>query len=303
MSLSLISVILPVYNGGRYVHTSLDSALSQTYPNVEIIAVNDGSRDDSLAILHSYGSRIRVIDQANTGVARARNAGVAASTGGLLAFLDQDDIWDASKLERQTALLARHPAALATYCDHRGIDEHGEITSASGALYDPRASGQILEYLIRGNFILSASLVMLRRSAFDAAGGFDASQPHWSDDYDLWMRIAALGPFLYQNETLASYRRHSNNTSGSGSEMQIGNAHALRNLETHLNAEQHPKALRLLREARVHNTLGSAWHYRQQGRRSEAIAAYRATLALRPTCAAALAGLMRSVFMRDKARK
>ena len=156
---------------------------------------------------------------------------------------------------------------------------------------------QILEHLIRGNFILSASLVMLRRSAFDAAGGFDASQPHWSDDYDLWMRIAARGPFLYQIETLAGYRRHGSNTSGSALEMQAGNSHALRNLETHLNGEQRQKLLPLLRERRYQDTLGTAWHYRLQGRRKEAVNTYLATIALRPSSLPAWIGLMRALLV------
>jgi GT2 family glycosyltransferase len=209
-------------------------------------------------------------------------------------------VWDADKLARQAALMSRHPAALATYCDHRGIDEHGSVTSPTGALYDPRASGQILEYLIRGNFILSASLVMLRRSAFEQAGGFDASQPHWADDYDLWMRIAAQGPFLYQNETLVSYRRHGNNTSGSGAEMQIGNAHALRNLEQHLDKQTHQKLLPLLSDAIYRSTLGTAWHYRLQGRRKLALQSYRAALSLRPASLAAWLGLVRTLFISER---
>ncbi len=233
----LISVVIPIYNGSRYLRACIDSALNQTYPQIEIVAVNDGSKDNSMEILKSYGDRIHVIDQAHSRQAVARNNGVKACHGKLVAFLDQDDIWDDIKLERQAALLNLHSSALATYCDHRSIDKHGIVINPSGAIFYPRTSGQILEHLIRGNFILSASLVMLRRSAFDAVGGFDATQPYWSDDYDLWMRIAARGAFLYQIETLLGYRRHSSNTSGSALEMQAGNAHAFRNLEMHLTSD------------------------------------------------------------------
>lgn len=297
---SLISVVIPIYNGGRYLRACIDSALNQTYPQFEIIVVNDGSTDNSLEILKSYGDRIRIIDQTNSGPAVARNNGVKASLGELVAFLDQDDVWDDIKLERQAALLKRHSDALASYCDHRGIDEHGVVTSYSGALYYPRASGQILEYLIRGNFILSASLVMLRRSAFDVAGGFDASQPHWSDDYDLWMRIAARGAILYQIETLVSYRRHSNNTSGNALEMVAGNAHAYRNLEMYLKSERHHKLLPLLREKRFQSALGTAWAHRLQGSRKEAIHNYRAAISLRPSSINAWVGLMRALLASGK---
>lgn len=297
---SLISVIVPVYNGSPYLRECIDSALNQTYPLVEVIAVNDGSKDSSMEILKSYRDRIQIIDQRNSGPAIARNNGVKVARGEFVAFLDQDDIWDNSKLEHQAALLRYHASALATYCDHRGIDEYGKVTSPTGALYDPRASGQILEYLIRGNFILSASLVMLRRTAFDLAGGFDASQPHWADDYDLWMRIAAQGPFLYQNETLVSYRRHGSNTSGSGAEMLIGNAHALRNLEQHLDKQTYQKLLPLLSDSIYRSTLGTAWYYRLQGRRKLAIQSYRAALALRPTSLTAWLGLARSLFISER---
>jgi glycosyltransferase involved in cell wall biosynthesis len=300
MNLPMISIVIPVYNGSRYLRACIDSALNQTYPHIELIAVNDGSQDNSMEILKCYEDRIQIIDQNNSGPAIARNNGVLVARGELLAFLDHDDLWDADKLARQAALMSRHPAALATYCDHRGVDEHGTVTSLTGALYDPRASGQILEYLIRGNFILSASLVMLRRSAFEQAGGFDASQPHWADDYDLWMRIAAQGPFLYQNETLVSYRRHGNNTSGSGAEMQIGNAHALRNLEQHLDKQTHQKLLPLLADSIYRSTLGTAWHYRLQGRRKRALQSYRAALTLRPTSLAAWLGLVRTLFISER---
>jgi glycosyltransferase involved in cell wall biosynthesis len=296
MNPSLISVVIPVYNGSMYLRECIDSALNQTYPQVEVIAVNDGSNDNSMEILKSYGDRILVIDQANSGPAIARNNGVKASRGELVAFIDQDDVWDSIKLERQAALLQRHGEALAAYCDHRGIDEHGKVTSTTGALYHPRASGQILEHLIRGNFILSASLVMLRRSAFDAARGFDEGQPYWADDYDLWLRIAAQGPFLYQIETLAGYRRHSSNTSGSAFEMQVGNAHALRNLELHMNREKRPRLLPLLHEARYRNTLGAAWHYRLQGHRKQAINSYRTAITIRPASLPAWAGLLRTLL-------
>ena len=141
MTQSLISVVIPVYNGSRHLRTCINSALNQTYPMVEIVAVNDGSSDNSMEILKSYGDRIRVIDQANSGPAIARNNGVKTCHGELVAFLDQDDVWDNIKLERQAALLMHHSEALATYCDHRGIDEHGVVTSPTGALYHPRASG------------------------------------------------------------------------------------------------------------------------------------------------------------------
>ena len=102
-----VSVIIPLYNGERYLRQALDSVLNQSFAPFEVIVVNDGSTDGSSGILDTYGKRIVRIDQTNAGTAAARNAGVDASVGGLLAFLDQDDYWVEDKLEKQTSILSK----------------------------------------------------------------------------------------------------------------------------------------------------------------------------------------------------
>jgi glycosyltransferase involved in cell wall biosynthesis len=104
----LISVIVPVYNGRRFLAETIQSVLAQTYRPVEVVAVDDGSTDGSAAIVESFSSVI-CIQQSNQGVAAARNRGVEASQGELLAFLDQDDLWVEEKLEKQVAYLQQHP--------------------------------------------------------------------------------------------------------------------------------------------------------------------------------------------------
>ena len=98
-----VSVVIPAYNAANFIRDTVDSALAQTHRDLEVIVVNDGSTDDTLNRLQPYGSRIRVLDLANGGVARARNTGVKEATGSWIAFLDADDLWRPEKIERQLA--------------------------------------------------------------------------------------------------------------------------------------------------------------------------------------------------------
>ena len=104
---TIVSAIIPTYNRAHLVTEAIDSVLAQTYPHIEVIVVDDGSTDDTMARLAPYGSRIRVIRQENAGPAAARNKGIAASSGGLVAFLDSDDLWLPAKIERQVRLLQK----------------------------------------------------------------------------------------------------------------------------------------------------------------------------------------------------
>ena len=297
ISSGLVSVVIPVYNRSKYLRPCIDSVLTQTYPNIEIIVVDDGSKDDSPEVLRTYGNKITLIEQANAGAARARNRGIAASQGEFVAFLDSDDLWDADKIAKQVAVLQRFPDALAVYCDHRAIDQAGNALSDTGALYYPRCSGQILEQLILGNKILTCSIVMVRSSALEAVGGFDATQPYWTEDYDLWMRIAARGPFLYQLDTLVSYRRHDMNVSGSNYEMMAGNAHAYQNVARAIDGTEHARLLPLLRRQRTELLLGKAWYERRAGSRKAALASYTQALSLKPWSMKGWVGMLRTLTL------
>ena len=277
-----VSVIVPVYNGARFLSDCISSALHQANADSEVIAVNDGSSDNSLDILKTFEPRLQIINQENSGPAAARHRGVIASSGEFIAFLDQDDVWDKNKLERQLNVFRQYPEALAVYCDHRSIDENGNVVGNSGALHYPRGSGQILRYMIRGSMVLTASLVMTRREAYDLAGGLDVNHSYWADDFDLWMRIAAQGPFLYQLETLVSYRRHSHNTSGSPFENSAGLTQAYRNLDIFLRGnELHHTLWPLVREERFKAELATAWHHRKRSEPSQAINCYNQAIRLK----------------------
>src|SRR5690242_13247080 len=126
----LVSVIIPTYNGTAFLRETIDSALAQTYPAVEVIVVDDGSTDDTAAVIAEYGDRIKGIAQANSGTSAARNTGIRASSGDYIAFLDHDDLWAPIKLARQMRVLRDHPELGMVYAGIRFFNHYtGQVTS------------------------------------------------------------------------------------------------------------------------------------------------------------------------------
>jgi glycosyltransferase involved in cell wall biosynthesis len=211
-----VAVIIPCYNSSRFVGEAIASVLAQTYDSTEVVVVNDGSTDASREILGGYGDRIRIIDQANRGLAGARNSGIDATASTFIAFLDADDRWHPRKIAAQVEYLTGHPRASLVFCDRAWIDERGLPIAAPmhRAPLEPS-----LQTLIRGNFI-QPSTVLLRR---EALGGdrFDAGMPG-TEDWDLWLRLAARSELGYIAEPLVEYRVHGTNMSGRTEQMMRG---------------------------------------------------------------------------------
>jgi glycosyltransferase involved in cell wall biosynthesis len=286
-SAPLVSVIIPAYNAEAFLGETLDSVLAQSYPNLEIIVVDDGSTDATPRLLDSHGDRVRVLRQANAGQAAARNYGAREAHGELLAFLDSDDLWDTDKIARQVDLLARFPEALAVYCDHRAIDAQGQPVASSGALAHPRPSGDILRALLLGPCIITPGLVLLRRSAFDEAGGFDeAPLMRGHEDYALWLRLATQGSFVYSPDTLVSYRRHNQQaTRQKNYEMHMARAklHGVMAIRDVMQASRDNDLKRLFAWILGESHVVAAWAVRRIGDHAEARRIAAAALALRPT--------------------
>ena len=184
-----VSVVLPTYNRGWIVEQALDSVLDQDYGNLELIVVDDGSSDDTPRLLSAYGNRIRVIRQVNRGVSAARNAGIQAATGELIALLDSDDAWLPGKVTAQVAFFTDNPDAL--------ICQTEEIWIRNGVRVNPgkrhrKEAGMIFERSL-ALCLVSPSAVMMRRSLLDEVGLFDETLPA-CEDYDLWLRIAWKHP-------------------------------------------------------------------------------------------------------------
>ena len=279
----LVSVIVPVYNSHRFVADTLNSALEQTYTPIEIIVMDDGSTDDSHAVLAGFGSRITLLHQPNSGCGIARNRAVEASRGKYLAFLDADDLWKPDKIERQVAVLERHPAAVATYCDHELIDATGKTLAPSAALGGPRCSGEILPNLLSYSVIVTPSLVMVRRDAFERAGAFSESGPRESEDIRLWFKLALLGPILYDLTTLVSYRRHDSNLyTGRNARFARGYLAAVQELKARLAPDTPARLRQQVDDAMVRKTLELAHQYGLENDWGKACRCHLALLGARP---------------------
>lgn len=209
----LVSIVIPVYNGSNYMREAIDSALAQTYPNLEIIVVNDGSSDggETERIALSYGDKIRYIHKPNGGVSSALNVGIQAMNGEYLSWLSHDDVYTPTKVESQIRLLEEltDPRAIA-FCSTQQIDrDSAPMGSPSG--YDlpvrqsipwERALSHIIDHSCNGCALL------IPRHAFDACGGFHEGL-RYSQDFLMWMRFfLAKYTLVYDREALVLSRVH-----------------------------------------------------------------------------------------------
>jgi glycosyltransferase involved in cell wall biosynthesis len=205
MSRPLVSVVIPNHNYARFLPEALDSVLKQTYPEIEILVVDDGSTDDSLDVLRRYHGRMRLFRQPNSGVSRARNLGIRESRGELVAFLDSDDAWLPEKLAKQVDLFESRALGMV----YTGLRFVGEDGSARGQTTDG-LSGWVLRELAllqTPGVPASGSSAVIRRECFDVAGLFDDALST-SADWDLWRRIACRYEIGMVREPLVSYRLH-----------------------------------------------------------------------------------------------
>ena len=184
-----VSVIIPTFNRGWILKEANDSVLAQNFDDYELIVVDDGSSDNTQNLLAAYTKKITCIQQKNRGVSAARNTGIHASHGSLIAFLDSDDYWLPDKLAAQMAFFDNHPEAK--------ICQTEEIWVRNGLRVNPKKkhakpSGDIFERSL-SLCLVSPSAVMLRRELFDDVGLFDETLPA-CEDYDMWLRISCRYP-------------------------------------------------------------------------------------------------------------
>ncbi|HIK07287.1 MAG TPA: glycosyltransferase family 2 protein [Trichormus sp. M33_DOE_039] len=205
-----VSVIIPAYNAMAFLPTTLDSVLQQTFSDYEVIIVNDGSSD---GIVHWFTQiidvRVKLITQENQGPAAARNNGITNSQGDYIAFLDADDIWEATKLEKQVAILEANPTIGLVYSWVGSIDAQGNIDNK---IRKNIFEGNVWEKILEHNIIECGSNPMVRRKCFDNVGVFDPCLAY-AQDWEMWVRIASRYAFKVVDETLVYYRSHPSNRS------------------------------------------------------------------------------------------
>lgn len=202
--LPLVSVVIPTRDRRQLLTRALDSVRAQTYSNLEIIVVDDGSTDGTAEYLATQ-SDVKVIAlETNLGGAAARNRGIATAAGQFVAFLDSDDEWLPTKLERQVATMAGAEKVGAVYCRHFNHDDvTGVRSQAAGPLY----TGVITEDLMAGRCPRTVSLFLVRRIALESIGGFDEKLAGFQDT-DLWIRMSTDWHFDAVDEPLAIVHNH-----------------------------------------------------------------------------------------------
>ncbi len=225
----LVSVIMPTYNGSKYIEASIDSALAQTYPHVEVIVIDDGSKDNTTEVVSRYGDRVTLIQQQNAGTAAARNLGIRSSHGELIALLDHDDLWLPEKLQKQVPIFAESPRVGMVHTGARWFQ------TETHAITSEVLPAPILDYHdLLAWCLVSCCTVLFTRKAFDEAGGFDASLLG-TDDWDMWIRIAALYEVRGLREVLSEVRLHSSNQ---GSNAERTYTHCMRLISKPREAHQ-----------------------------------------------------------------
>ncbi len=224
----MVSVVIPTHDRASLITRAVDSVLAQEGTELEVIVVDDGSTDDTHAVIAShYGGDERVVyvSQAQTGVAGARNAGLARARGNLVAFLDSDDVWRPGKLALQLACLARVPEAGMIWTEMQAMDASGEPVAGSSlrtifalragfeGLFDHRISlaevaggpvgldgtlywGDVYDGMVVGNLVLPSAAI-LTRERLEAVGGYDETLPVSGEDFDFFLRTARAGPVAF----------------------------------------------------------------------------------------------------------
>ncbi|MEX0713590.1 MAG: glycosyltransferase [Pirellulales bacterium] len=210
MSRPRISVLMPVYNAERYVAQAVESILTQSYPNFELIIIDDGSTDSSPAILnHAAGrdSRIRLTSRPNTGYVRALNEALAIAQGELVARMDADDVALPERFARQVEYLERHPDCLALGSAFELIDPDGAVLARESP---PAGQQEIEARLLRGLGGLCHPTAMIRREPMAELGGY-RQECYGAEDKDLWLRLGERGGLANLGDVLLQCRVHEEN--------------------------------------------------------------------------------------------
>lgn len=300
----LVSVIMPTHNRARLVIRTIESVLAQTYGKLEAIVVDDGSTDDTgKAVATFRDDRVRYIRIPHSGLpAVPRNAGLRIAEGEYVAFLDSDDLWFPEKLALQVECFARSPEVGLVCSNALRFSETVEVAGGESELYlkpGHGRSGRVLGALLRDNFVIT-STAMVRRACLEQVGAFDESPLlRVGEDYDLWLRIAAIAEVRYVDQPLAAYRESKASVRSRQPRDQywLGMMRIVQKLE-----RSYPEAIQELQPtvrmalATCHRGLSD--HYSAQGRRAGAYAHAVTALRLRPSQFSSYTCLARSLVGR-----
>ncbi|MEB3220224.1 MAG: glycosyltransferase [Nostocales cyanobacterium 94392] len=245
----VISVIIPAYNAEKMIRETVMSVLNQSFSNLELIVINDGSQDSTLDVLSSIkDSRLQVFSYENSGVCMARNRGIERASGEFISFLDADDIWTPDKLEAQLTALEKNPQAAVAYSWVDYIDEYGNFFHQGNYI---TINGSAYEKMLVQNILENGSNPLIRREALTKVGVFDESLTP-AEDWDMWLRLAELYDFVTVPSVQILYRTSSNSASTNILKMEKS---ALKLVEKAFSNA--PASLQYLKK----NTLSTLYHY------------------------------------------
>jgi glycosyltransferase involved in cell wall biosynthesis len=213
-----IDVIIPVYNGEKFIIDAIKSVEAQSFKVNNIYIIDDGSTDNTASIIKDYKNRsnspINYLYKENGGPNSARNKGVDLSRADFIAFLDGDDIWMENKLKKQIEVFqsTKYSKLGLVYSDYNPIDSRGNIIDTKKIKIDERFRGNAFNTVLGSNKIIgSSSSVLIKREVFSNVGTFDENL-RFSEDWDMWIRISEKYQIDYSNEILVNIRRHEKNT-------------------------------------------------------------------------------------------
>ena len=263
----LVSVVIPTYNRAHLIIDALNSVYRQSYRPIELVVVDDGSKDDTTTVVRdwfkthaeNYQFSCRYIQQDNLGGNPARNRGIKESTGSFIAFLDSDDSWHPQKLEKQMAAFDGNSKIGGVYCGLRHVFyESGIIQSAPPREYP---SGQLLHQMLVHDVTAPTSTYILRAEVFDKVGCFD-EQLLARQDWDMWIRLAAEFEIGVVPEVLVDFKEHSGTRTASNPQKEIDAYRTIMGKYRELRARC-PLSIRQAAKASFYRRMGRV-HFHQE---------------------------------------
>jgi len=251
-----VSIILPVYNTARFLGAALQSALNQTYRDLEVIVVNDGSTDGSSEIINRMAaleSRIKIVTQENSGVAAARNRGIELATGEFIAPLDSDDLWHPEKISRQLEVMSKSdPDTALVYCWSKKVDESGAVVSNN--CWPPfKVEGHVLPALSFLNIVGCGSVPMMRARHLRMVRGYSTKLKRQGcegcEDWQTYISLSARWKFAAVPMVLVQYRQRADSMSRNLAQMYCCQNSVIE--ETFAKYPHLPKYLKRWAEARM----------------------------------------------------
>jgi glycosyltransferase involved in cell wall biosynthesis len=245
----VVSVIIPVYQGGKTIRETIESVLNQTFTDFELIIIDDGCHDNTLEVIENIrDTRKKVFSYPNAGVSASRNRGLEQASGEFISFLDADDLWTPDKLEAQLKALQDNPKAAVAYSWTDWIDESGQFLRPGGHI---TINGDAYAKLLLRDFVESGSNPLIRRQALAEVGGFEKSVTP-AEDWDMWLRLAARYEFVAVPSPQILYRVSPNSASFDVWKMEAG---SLQTIERAF--AQAPESLQYLKK----EVLGNRYKY------------------------------------------